>query len=40
MDKMGRTEKYYQLLLKIISNNRDRSREIYYLVLGYVGNSK
>ena len=35
---MDNEQKYYQLLLNLISNNVDKSMELYYLVLGFVGN--
>lgn len=35
-----KNEKYYQLLLHLLSKNKERAKELYYLVLGFLGSSE
>lgn len=36
IEDMKTEEKYYELLLDLISRNKQKVKEIYYLVLGYL----
>lgn len=31
---------YYELLLELLKQNKEKSQELYYLILGYLGDSE